>query len=77
MVLKIQAVSLLSLLVCGGLSLGLAGCYLTQAAHGQLSVMNAREPIDEVLAQEFAPLFGPIAPTYAVADDLAPSLSAT
>ena len=50
MVLKIHAVSLLSLV----LSLALGGCgvtYVAQAAHGQLSVMNAREPIDKVLAQ--------------------------
>ena len=50
MVLKNHAVSLLSLV----LSLALGGCgatYIAQAAHGQLSVMNAREPIDKVLAQ--------------------------
>jgi predicted aminopeptidase len=29
----------------------LAGCYYLQAANGQLAVMNAREPIDKVLAR--------------------------
>jgi predicted aminopeptidase len=50
MVLKNHSVSLLSL----ALSLALGGCgatYIAQAAHGQLSVMNAREPIDKVLAK--------------------------
>ena len=42
-----------------------------------LGARTAMAEIDEVLAQEFGPLFGPIAPTYAAAGKLAPSLPAT
>jgi predicted aminopeptidase len=54
MVLKNHTVSLLRLVLGAGLALELAGCgvtYVAQAAHGQLAVMNAREPIDKVLAR--------------------------
>jgi predicted aminopeptidase len=56
MVLKIHVVSVLRLAMGAGITLALAalgGCgvtYLAQAAHGQLSVMHARQPIDKVLA---------------------------
>ncbi|MEO8309390.1 MAG: aminopeptidase, partial [Pseudomonadota bacterium] len=49
MVLKIHVVAGFAIVLSG-----LAGCgvtYLAQAAHGQLSVMNARQPIDKVIAQ--------------------------
>jgi predicted aminopeptidase len=54
MLLKIHVVSLLRLAMGTGIALVLGGCgvtYLAQAAHGQLSVMHAREPIDKVIAQ--------------------------
>ena len=37
------------------LSCALSGCYIMQAAHGQLQVMQARKPIDKVLADPSTP----------------------
>lgn len=51
MVLKIHRISLLRLALALALPLALGGCYVAQAAQGQLAVMNAREPIDKVLAR--------------------------
>jgi predicted aminopeptidase len=36
--------------------LALPGCYVTQAARGQLQIVNAREPIDRVLEDPAAPI---------------------
>jgi len=41
-----RAAVMAALLAC----LPLSGCYLMQAARGQLQVMNAREPVDKVIA---------------------------
>ncbi len=40
---------------CSAHALRLQGCYVTQAARGQMKILNAREPISEVLEDPAAP----------------------
>jgi lipoyl(octanoyl) transferase len=61
---------------------GIVPCGVADRRYGvtslaDLGVSASMAEIDEVLRQEFEPLFGPIHPAYAATDSLAPSLPAT
>jgi lipoyl(octanoyl) transferase len=58
---------------------GIVPCGVVEPRYGVTSLADLGRPatmteVDEVLAREFAPLFGPATPAQATADNLAPSL---